>query len=268
MLVHDANGRPWALGARRNGELWVEVPGVAAFHLEAGSSTLRAVATGSVETDAVLDAYFGTALPLAAQAACGLEVLHGSAVLDPSLRHVVAFCGPSEAGKSTIAFGLTARGYHQWADDAVAFCLRPPRSVETVGLPFTPKLRESSAAYFRASAAGSCVPTGATVVNDFAWRPAFLRGIVVLEPGPLAGASRRRIQLESLAPGPALRAVLSHAYKYRFEPRSQERRRQTLDAYLALVASVPVVRALFPRVLGCFEDLLDELERWAVAEAV
>jgi hypothetical protein len=265
VLVHDASGRPWARGARRHDELWVDVPGIATFHLEADRSTLRAIVDDSVGPEAVLDAYYGTVLPLVVQETHGLEVMHGSAILTPSSPRVVAFCGSSEAGKSTIAFGLAARGYSQWADDAVAFRVNPGRSVEALGLPFTPKLRKSSASYFRASAAGPQAPTRLTVVNDFTLRPALLSGIFLLEPG-LESLSDRGVELERLTPGPALHAVLSHAYKDRFERRSDQRRRQTIDAYLELVGSVPVVSVRFRRDLDRLPEVLDEIER-RVAEA-
>ena len=48
----------------------------------------------------------------------GWEALHASAVLSP--QGVVAFCAGSGTGKSTIARGLSERGYQLCADDAVA----------------------------------------------------------------------------------------------------------------------------------------------------
>ena len=66
--------------------------------------------------------------------------------------------------------------------------------------------------------------------------------------------------MERLAPARALRALLPNAY--RFQPQTRERRRETLETYLELVGSVPVLRARFPRGLDRLPELVDEVERW------
>lgn len=221
------------------------------FRLEAGDSTLYAIPIGAAGTDEVLDAYYGAALPLVAQAEAGLEVMHGSAALTPA-GGVVAFCGPSLAGKSTIAYGFSTRGYRHWADDAVAFRLDGDRRLAAVGLPFAPKLRESSRSYFGAP------PAAASVVDDYAWQSTPFEAVFLLEP--VDDEASWACEVEQLEAAQALRETLSHAYKDRFEPRRGERRQRTLEAYLALVESVPVFRVRFTRDLQRLPDLLDELE--------
>jgi hypothetical protein len=211
----------------------------------------------SVGADWVLDSYYGTALPLVLQATRGLEVIHASAVLTADEARVAAFCGQAGAGKSTTASGLVARGHRRWADDAVAFRPEQASVVTAVGLPFMPKLREPSFSYFRATGAGASA-NGSRVVEDFQWQPARLGAIFILEPD---GHKQRGIEAERLAPAEALHAVLSHAYKERFGLESGPRRRQTLDAYLELIAWVPVLRLRFRHDLEQLPDLLDEIER-------
>src|SRR5439155_16052773 len=71
------------------------------------------------------------------------HALHASGVLGPG--GVVAFCGESGTGKSTLAYGLGTRGYLPWADDAVAFEITDA-DVHTVRLPFRVRLRPDAAA--------------------------------------------------------------------------------------------------------------------------
>jgi hypothetical protein len=266
VLAYDWYGVPFVRGSKRDGELWLEVRDVATFHLPAGGTVLSAVPDESVDSDAVLDAYYGTALPLVLQTTHGLEVLHGSAVLVPSHGCVVAFCGASQSGKSTAAYALAARGYSHWADDAVAFRVDGTHSVTAIGLPFTVKLRDGASAYFRAR--GVDLGPGAgrlEIVGDFEWRPFRFGAVFLLEP--IDGERSAAIEVERLAPGQALHALLPSAYEDRFQPQARERRRQTLRAYLELVASVPVLTVRWSRDFERLAELLDEVER-SLAEVV
>ena len=229
----------------------MEVPDLVTFHLAADAAVLTAIADDSVDSDVVLDAYYGTALPLVAQATLGLEVVHGSAVLSAQTGSVVGFCGISESGKSTIAYGLAARGYRQWGDDALAFRVDDAQSVAAVGLPFAVKLREGSSAFFGASS------DGLEIRENFAWKSARLGALFLLEPID-SEHLREAAVVERLNSGDALHALLPNAY--RFQPQTAERRRETMRSYLELVASVPIFAARFRRGLDRLPELLDELE--------
>lgn len=252
MLAYDRSGTPIAFGWRRDGELWVEVLGVATFRLSNGSAVLTAYPAESADSEAVKDAYYGAALPLVVQAARGLEVLHASGVLVRTKDRVAAFCGVSESGKSTVAYGLARRGHLHWADDALAFRVDPARGATAVGLPFTIKLRRNSAELFGAA------PDRAEVMEGSQWKSAPLGTVFLLEPGDRE-RSREQILIERLSSGDALHALLPNAY--RFQPQTDERRRETMRSYLELVASVPMFGVRFPRGLARLPELLDELEQ-------
>ena len=258
VLALDRDGAPCAYGSRRAGELWLEVPNVATFHLRPGEAVVNAAPEESVDAEAVLDAYYGAALPLVVQATRGLEVLHASAVRAPSRGDVAAFCGSSESGKSTVAFGLASRGYGHWGDDALAFRTDTGQTVTAVGLPFTVKLREASAAHFGAS------PEVSQVMEKFAWSPSPLGTVFVLEASN-GDRSGDAVVVERMSSSEALHALLPNAY--RFRPQTDERRRQAMRSYLELVASVPVFRARFPRGLDRLPEVLDELEERISAPA-
>jgi hypothetical protein len=258
VLSYDRTGAPSAFGWRHDEGLWVEVPDAATFHLPNGGAVLIAFPAESADSEAVKDAYYGAALPLVVQATRGLEVLHASAVLVAAKDRVAAFCGISESGKSTLAYGLAARGHVHWSDDALAFRVDPARGATAVGLPFTVKLRESSAELFGAS------PDRAEVMEGSQWKSAPLGAVFLLEPGD-AGQSRERVLIERLSSGGALHALLPNAY--RFRPQTDERRRETMRSYLELVASVPIFGVRFPRGLARLPELLDELEERVLALA-
>jgi hypothetical protein len=251
VLAYDSAGLPSAFGLRHDDGLWVEVPDVATFHLPNGGAVLNAFPAESADSEAVKDAYYGAALPLVVQAARGLEVLHASAVLVAAKARVAAFCGISESGKSTVAYGLAGRGHLHWSDDALAFRVDPARGATAVGLPFTVNLRKSSAELFGAA------PDRAEVMEGSQWKSAPLGAVFLLEPGD-GEQSRERVLIERLSSGDALHALLPNAY--RFRPQTDERRRETMRSYLELVASVPIFGVRYSRGLDRLSHLLDQLE--------
>src|SRR5438045_2629057 len=104
-----------AYGYAADGARWMHVPDLATFRL---GREVAAFTLPSADPDLIRDAFERNVLPMAIQALGG-EALHASGVVGSS--GVVAFCGESGTGKSTLACALSARGYRLWADDAVAF---------------------------------------------------------------------------------------------------------------------------------------------------
>jgi hypothetical protein len=243
-------------GWRQDDGLWIEVPDVATFQLPNGGAVLTAFPAEGVEWEIVVDSYYGAALPLVTQATRGLEVLHASAVLVAARDRVAAFCGISESGKSTLAYGLASRGHVHWGDDALAFHVDRTREATAVGLPFTVNLRKGAAELFGTS------PDRAALVEESQGRSAPLGVVFVLDPGT-AQPSGGRLQIERMSSGSALYELLPNAY--RFRPQTDEHRRETMRSYLELVASVPIFRLRFPRGLAGLSELLDELEERVLA---
>src|SRR5829696_6052636 len=141
----DHDGTVLAYGHIVDGLHWMYLPGLASFCFGQDVEGVMALPHWPVREDLILDTYYRTVLPMALQVR-GLEVLHASAVLTP--RGVVALCAVSGTGKSTVAFGLSQRGWPLWADDAVVF-ETSESGARAIPLPFGTRLRPAAAAFFK-----------------------------------------------------------------------------------------------------------------------
>jgi len=228
---------------------WMDLPGLATFCFDERSDHVVAAPYPGIATDAVAELYWHSALPLVVQARGG-EVLHASGVLMP--QGVVALCGASKSGKSTIAYGLHQRGYRLWADDAVALEVTES-AITALPLPFDVRLRAATAALFglgerAARLAGPGDSSGST--------PAPLQAVCVLDRTD--GRTRDRI-LAPLRASSGYPALLANAYCFNLE--DVARKRLMLERYLSLVARVPVVALTVGDGLLGLPATLDALER-------
>jgi len=235
-----------AYGATAGSLHRMRMPGLATFAWRDGSDEVMAESADAAH-DAVVDAFQRCVLPMALHTR-GLQVLHASAVR--GTHGVLALCGPSGTGKSTLAYGLARRpGHILWADDAVAFdATEDP--VRAVPLPFSMHLRQASADYFGTARAGP-----STIAAD----PAPLEAVFVLERA--AAGEEPSVRATRLAAAGAFTAVLEHAYCFDLEGRP--RRRETAEQYLDLTARVPVYRLSFRPGLEGLPAILDTIERIA-----
>jgi hypothetical protein len=213
VVLRDGAGQPCAYGGSVSGRYWVRIPDLGAFELSPGSSDVRASVSPESTREVVLDAYYGTALPLLAQAVLGYEVLHASAVLVDG--GAVAFTARTGVGKSTIATALSRRGFPLWGDDAVA--VLGGESPVSVFLPFMTEGQTISAV----DGSGE-VPLAAVCLLEHARRPAILRP----------------------STSDAVTALLSNAYRFAFQ--RLERRRKMAQTYLDVAARVPILLVRFP----------------------
>jgi len=246
----DIRGEVFAYAEILGDEYWMHLPGLASFRFSSGEDEIAAAVTSAVKDDLVVDAYHRNVLPMVLQVR-GREVLHASAVRSPS--GVVALCGISETGKSTIAFGLSRRGYPLWADDVVVFEISDLSALAT-SLPFSMRLRPSAAALFDAEGGRA-----STVVYDDDVRPgsetAPLRAVCVLSRAKEV-ASPLAVRRLSLTEGFA--ALLDHACC--FTPQDGERKRRMIHHYLDLAAGIPIFDICFQPGLENLPAILDTLE--------
>jgi hypothetical protein len=253
-------GTPIAYGFRRGGRCWMHWPRLGTYSFGGTEAAVTAYPLPGASQETIVDVFNRSVQPMALHAR-GDEALHASAILVDA--GVVAFAARSNTGKSTLAYGLSRRGYAQWADDAVML-RRAGDVVASVPLTFNVRLRQGSAPLFddaqleHRTSSTQLVETGS--VDRF--KP--LAAICLLERrrGGLEGGAVVR----QLTPAEAFPAVLTHALL--FDPYDAERRRQMMEAYLNLAASVPVYEVTFTASPAYFPDLLDAITATVESGAV
>ena len=226
-------------GYRARGYGWVSIPGLASYRFGAVGDAV-AVSDGDARDADVEDAWYRSVLPLVLQAR-GTQVLHASAVVG---RHgVVALCGTSTAGKSTLAWALGERGHTAIADDALPFAVVDSRTVVR-GLAHRIRLRADVRARHGISQDASLRDPGEEL------RP--LAEVVVLVPDESDSGER-------LSPVESFTALLPHAYCFALD--DLETKAALTDAYLALAQGTPVTRVAVHDGLDRLDETVDVLER-------
>lgn len=236
------DGEVSAVGYVADGHQWLQWPELATFRFDAANGLVTAFPEPRVDAAVIEDTWRRSVLPLALLAH-GLEALHASAVETPT--GVVAFCGVTGTGKSTLAYALRGRGYPQWADDAVALQVDiPARSFTAVALPYSTRLApEASQLVGRIAPARSASRSAS----------APLRAICVLSR--LSSDAPSAFTAPRINGSQGLLALLPHVHT--FDPSDRPRQRRMLEALLAIVECVPVYAVSFRPGLRSWPDVLD-----------
>jgi hypothetical protein len=247
----DIHGGVSAYAEILGDEYWMHLPGLASFSFSPCGNEVAAAVPGSVREDLVVDAYRRKVLPMALQVS-GREVLHSSAVR--STAGVTALCGVSEVGKSTIAYGLSRRGYFLWADDTVAFEISDSGG-SSILLPFNVRLRPASAAHFDVDESR---PADDLAHYEFpiGRETAPLATVCVLRR---ADCTQSPVAVRRLSLAEAFSAALDHACC--FIPQSDDRKRRMIHNYLDLAAQTPFFDICFQPGLENVPAILDAIEQ-------
>jgi len=244
---HD--GTVIARGHTVDGVHWMDLPGLASFCFGQDVEGVTAFPHWPVREDLILDAYHRSVLPMALQV-FGREVLHASAVLTP--QGVVALCAVSGTGKSTVAFGLSQRGWPLWADDAVAF-EASESGIKAIPLPFEIRLWPEVAAFFDRDTTAAhpnpdrgeaqCVPLAALLVLKRTHDE----------------SNGKAVWIRELSSTQAFLDVLAHAYCFSLQ--DLKRKQSMMHHYLDLVARVPVFEVCFRPGLETLPAILADISR-------
>jgi hypothetical protein len=251
VVVRAPDGRAVGYGWKNGSETLLKVPGIAVYSLKERECEVVATADhlATPTPDDIRETFEKLALPLFLQSAFGFEAFHASAVHVPNAG-VVAFCGVSGTGKSTIAYGLAARGFEPWADDAVVLKVAAD-AIRCVSLPFALTLRTPASAHFGSRAGPPLL--GRHSRHDP--KTLALGAVVVLRPS----TDVRAAQIDTVRAADVLMTLLPHAFCFR--PSPNERMRELMSNYLELASRVPVLLARFAPSLARLEGLLDAIER-------
>jgi hypothetical protein len=230
---------------------WLHLPDLASFSFSPCGDEVSAAVPSHVREELVVDAYRRKVLPMALQV-CGREVLHSSAIR--STAGVTALCGLSEVGKSTLAYGLSRRGYPLWADDTVAFEISDSGGTSIL-LPFNVRLRPASAKHFGVDESRM---DGSLAHYDFQLgrETAPLVTVCILRR---ANCTDSPVAVKRLALSEAFAAALDHACC--FIPQSDDRKRRMMHNYLDLAAQTPFFDICFQPGLENVPAILDAIER-------
>jgi hypothetical protein len=250
----NLDGSIWAYSYAEGSEQWMYMPGIGSFRF--GTSGGEAVvvpdpATPPVSLSVIEDTYQRSVLPMALHAH-GEEAMHASAVLLED--RVVAFCGRSQTGKSTVAYGLHRRGHRVWADDTLVFDAAAEH-VQTIPYPHRLRIRAEAAEYFDLQELRRRDTSSWTALEQAQPEPAALACIFLLEREARAGTPLETVRLP---PAEALAGVLEYAYWFRLD--DAERRRAMIAKYLTLASQVPVFRMRFRATLDQLPEMLDRAE--------
>jgi hypothetical protein len=187
------------------------------------------------------EVYYRFALPMILQSA-GAEMIHASAVRVES--GVVAFCGTSGTGKSTLSYSLARRNHPHWADDAVVF-LPGDAAFEALRLPFRPRVEVA-------------LPEQLNLISGVELAP--LAAIVVLQrhAGGLVDSAVFHAEVRRLSAAEAFRAVLPHIYSFILsDPR---RNALMMSRYFDIAARLPVYDVRFTPCLDALSKLCEIIE--------
>lgn len=232
---------------------WLHLFGTASYSFDPSGRDVVAHPEQDVSDDMVRDVYRRTIVPMILQVQ-GHEVLHASAVL--LRQRLVAFCGISETGKSTFAYGLSRmQDCLLWTDDAVVF-----RHYEfgfgAVPLPFSTRLRERSARYFGEN------QSIRRAVGDWDQFDGRLGA-----PVPVAAvcglirdtqlAAGRVTAIRRLRPDEALVYAFTNANCFSFE--DPVRKKETLEQYLAFTTRIPFYEIRFRPGFEFLDQVLEDV---------
>jgi hypothetical protein len=227
-------------------------PGLCTYRFAANVPHITAFPERGAAPAVVYDIYRRSVLPMAMQA-LDREALHASAIQVDG--RVIAFAAVSQTGKSTVAYGLSRRGYEQWADDGVVFELVGGQAM-AVPLPFDVRLRPESSRMFGLD--GSRFQQFSSMDADrCAERNPTALGAVCVLSRSAQSSTGSPVAIERLAPAQAFAAVLAHAHE--FDPSNLDRRSRMLRTYLELLDAVPVYQVRFRPGAEYFPHVLDAL---------
>lgn len=247
----DHRNNPMAHGRILNGTYWMDVLGRALFRFGPDDPVVTAFPAPDTKLIRITDSFYRHITPLWFHIR-GRSVLHGSAVSTPG--SLLALCAEPNTGKSTLAYGLSLRGYPLYADDAVAFRIHDGEA-EARSLPFFLRLRKASAHHFGTDVRKLHEPD--------AWKDPTpppttrLMTICLLERLP-DKEDQPTVEVVPVRAVESFRSLFDHTLSFGLG--DIELKKNIMRQHLELAAHVPLVRVRFASRLNRIEEVFDALE--------
>ncbi len=235
------DGETHAICEMEGGFPRVLLPNIGIIRVIDEAGHVRGTVANAVKIPVMEEVYYRFALPMILQAA-GAEMLHASAVL--GTKGVVAFCGTSGTGKSTLAFTLSRKHHRHWADDAVIF-FPHQRVFEALRLPFRPRVEIATTEPVEFIRGTESTP---------------LSAIVVLQryPGGIVESGDFRADVRRLSSADAFRTVLPHIYSFILS--DPHRNALMMSRYFDIASRLPVFDLRFTPCLDALPKLCEIVE--------
>jgi hypothetical protein len=245
----DIDGRLVATGGRINDAWWMHWAGLGTFWFD-DSDRVRAEPVRSGLESTLHDIFLRGVVPVVLLSR-GFEALHASAVLHP--RGVVALCGTSGRGKSTLALALAETGLQHYADDTIVYRLTGGRPV-AVSLPFPVRVdADAQAALREGSAAGTTIePSSSAPLH----RIYHLVRENTLDP--------HRPQFDVVPPQRGFELLLTHAHP--FDMGAPDRHRDFMQNLMGLAAAIEIWECRFAPGLAALPSLAAAIHAHASGE--
>lgn len=235
------DGETHAICEMHNGLPQVLLPRIGIIRVIDAAGKIQGTVNDVAKISVMQEVYYRFALPMILQSA-GAEMMHASAVRVES--GVIAFCGTSGTGKSTLSYSLARRAHPHWADDAVVF-LPDAERFEALRLPFRPRVEIADS-------------EGLGLIPGVELAP--LAAIVVLQrhPGGFVDSAAFHAEVQRLSAAEAFRAVLPHIYSFILS--DPQRNALMMSRYFDIAARLPIYDVRFTPCLDALSKLCEVIE--------
>ena len=220
----------------------VLLPNIGIIRVVDETGHVRGTVGNATRVTLMQEAYHRFALPMILQAA-GAEMLHASGVLSGA--GVVAFCGTSGTGKSTLAFTLSRRHHPHWADDSLVFLPRQ-HAFDALRLPFRPRVEVASTEPLE-------------FISGTALAPLAAIAILQRHPGGIVKSGEFHVEVKRHSPADAFRAIMPHIYSFHLS--DHKRNALMMSRYFDIASRLAVFDIRFTPCLDALPKLCETVER-------
>jgi hypothetical protein len=241
----NAQGNNYAYGYKQQEICAISFPNLSIYTFTEAVDQVTIFPSPKASRERIDELYYKFVLQYALQVR-GFEVLHSSAIETP--KGVVAFCGASESGKSSLAFALSKRGYFAWADDAVIFKLVEDK-ISVFSLPFCIKLRPEPANFF--------MEKNGLLKNRTSDKVEAVNSLLALFI--LRRSEKEPVNVAAIEPKEVFSSILPYAHS--FDLNNIVRKEEMIKNYLELSSQIPVFDLSFRTGLENLFPTVDKIEQ-------